>query len=171
MYTVSTKRYFLMVALLVIVFLPTLGICKPLHPYGPEAKRLGAGIFLGEPSGLTLKGYLSQRAALDGYASWSAIDGALLFMGDFTFDFFDIPAESTSVTFPFYAGAGMKVGFDKRGKHDGETIVGIRVPVGVAAQWTRYPVEAFLEVVPGLELNPETEADIMGGIGVRYYFW
>jgi hypothetical protein len=76
-----------------------------------------------------------------------------------------------SVTFPVYIGVGGKVGI--RGKKDNErkTIVGIRVPLGVGAQWTSIPLEVYAEVAPGIEVVPGTEFDLTGGVGVRYYFF
>lgn len=138
--------------------------------YGPKGKRFGAGIIAGEPTGISLKGYLSRYLALDGIASWSFVDRGLTLIGDVTYDFLDIPLSSSSVTLPFYAGVGGKVAIRPRGRDDHKTIVGIRVPVGVAVQWINYPVEVFFEAGPGIDLVPKTQFDITGGIGARYYF-
>lgn len=137
-------------------------------PYGPENKRLGVGIIAGEPTGLSLKGYLTQQLGIDAIASWSFVEDAFTLIGDLTYDFFDIPVGTSKVTLPFYAGAGVLVGFNA-GKED-KTKVGVRVPIGVAVQWTTFPIEVFIEAAPGIELAPETEFDISGGVGVRFYF-
>jgi len=136
--------------------------------YGPEGKRFGAGLYLGEPTGITLKGYLTEKLAIDGIAAWSFKDKGFTIIGDVTYDFLDIPIDSNVVTLPFYAGAGAKLEFNA-GPND-KTVAGIRVPVGVAVQWVEYPVEVFAEIAPGIEVAPSTEFDLMGGIGVRYYF-
>lgn len=140
-----------------------------VSPYGPKGKRFGAGIVLGEPTGITVKGYLTEQVALDLIASWSFVDDAVTLIGDVTCDILDT-GSSNAFSAPFYAGAGAKVGFDRKGKNDGRTIVGIRVPVGVALQFARHPVELFFEVGPGIELAPATEVDVTGGAGVRFYF-
>ncbi len=136
--------------------------------YGPQNKRFGVGIIAGEPSGLSLKGYLSSQLAIDAIVAWSFVDDSLTLVGDVIYDFFDIPVNTSKVTVPFYAGAGARIGFNA-GKND-KTKVGIRIPVGVAVQWTQYPIEVFIEAGPGIEVAPETEFDISGGIGARFYF-
>ncbi|HEX5036111.1 MAG TPA: hypothetical protein VFX30_03030 [bacterium] len=137
-------------------------------PYGPKGKRFGAGLHLGDPTGFTLKGYLTQRFALDGIVAWSFVDEALTIIGDGTFEILDIPIDSRAITLPFYAGAGVKVGIDDE---NDDTQVAVRVPVGLAVQWVNHPVEVFLEIAPGVGLAPETNFDLTGGVGVRYYFF
>ena len=140
-------------------------------PYGPEGRRFGAGIIVGDPTGLTLKGYLTSRIALGAIAAWSFVNDSFTAIGDVTYDILDIPTSVSTVTFPVYVGVGGKVGI--RGKKDNQrkTIVGIRVPLGIAAQWTNHPAEVYVEVAPGIEVIPGVEFDITGGIGARYYFF
>lgn len=144
---------------------------RAADPYGPQGKRFGAGIVAGDPTGLSAKGYITQKFAIDGIVSWSFVDESLTLIGDLTYEFLDIPVNVTSFSLPFYAGAGIKVGFDQGGKNDGRTLVGIRVPVGVAMQFVKYPIEVFFEVAPGIEVAPASEFDITGGIGARWYFF
>lgn len=139
--------------------------------FGPKSKRLGAGFHLGDPTGFSMKGYLSKYLAADGIVAWSFVEESLTFIGDVTYEFFDIPTEATTVTFPFYAGVGGKVAFDRAGKNNGRTIGAVRIPVGVAAQWMTYPIEVFFELSPGMEFAPETVIDVTGGIGARFFFF
>lgn len=140
--------------------------------YGPKAKRFGVGIMAGEPTGLALKGYVTSQLAIDGIVSWSFVDEALTLVGDAIYDFFDIEVHSKKVTLPFYAGAGAKIAFKaKRRNQSDATTGGIRIPVGLACQWSGYPIEAFIELGPGIQLGPETKFDITGGIGARFYFF
>ncbi len=141
---------------------------KNAAAYGPESKRIGAGIYLGEPIGFTVKGYVTEKFAIDGIAAWGFRDKAFTVIGDVTYDCLDIPIDSDVATFPFYAGAGAKVEF-KAGPND-DTMVGVRIPVGVAAQWRNYPIEMFVELAPGVGVVPSTRFDITGGIGARFYF-
>ena len=139
--------------------------------YGPHEKRVGAGFYLGDPTGVTVKGYLTPDLALDGIFSWSFIDDAFTIISDVTYDFFDIPVGAKGFTMPFYAGFGGKLGFDRHGKNDGKTIFAFRAPFGPALQFVRVPVELFLEVSPGLQVAPKTEFDMTGGVGARFYFF
>ena len=89
-------------------------------------------------------------------------------LSDATYEFLDIPVDTHVITLPFYAGVGAKLSI-----HDGsgdETEFGIRIPVGLAVQWTEYPVEVFAEIAPGIDITPSSEFDLMGGIGARFYF-
>ncbi|MBI2345664.1 MAG: DUF3996 domain-containing protein [Deltaproteobacteria bacterium] len=156
-----------MVFLLVAIGVPA---WAGVSPHGPEGKRFGLGIVLGDPTGLTGKGYVSERLAVDGIVSWSFIDEAVTLIGDVTYDFFDLSMAGAAVGIPFYAGVGGKVAFDERGKNADRTLVGIRVPVGLAFQWAQHPIELFIEVAPGIELAPATTVDITGGLGARFYF-
>lgn len=140
----------------------------PPSPYGPEGKRFGVGLHLGEPTGFSLKGYLAQRWALDGIAAWSFSDEAFTIIGDATYDILDIPVETSVITLPFYVGGGVKIAINA-GQNDNTTF-GMRVPVGLSVQWVKYPVEIFLEIAPGIGIAPDTEFDFTGGIGARFYF-
>lgn len=156
-----------------IGFLLSLILCAPVladppSPYGPKGKRVGVGVYLGEPTGFTFKGYLTERFAVDGIAAWSFTDDAFTLIGDVTYEFLDIPVDTTVITLPFYAGGGGKVAINAGA--DDHTEVAIRVPVGLAVQWVQYPVEIFFEVAPGIDVAPETEFDLTGGIGARFYF-
>lgn len=138
--------------------------------YGPKGKRFGAGIYLGEPTGITFKGYLSHRFAVQGLGAWSFVDDSVLGAVDVTYDFVNIPVQTAAIKLPFYAGAGGWIGSDRRGRDAGRTVGGVRVPVGIAVQFQNHPVEVSFEVAPGVQVAPSTKAEVMGGIGIRFYF-
>ena len=48
--------------------------------------------------------------------------------------------------------------------------VGIRLPVGIEYLFQRAPLDVFLEVVPVLDLTPESTVDVNASIGTRYFF-
>ena len=129
-----------------------------------EWRGFGAGIVLGEPTGLTAKVWMGEHSALDAAVAWSFVgDGSLYVHGGYLFHFASPVGIEEGELLP-YAGAGAKVVF----ADDPE--FGIRVPLGVAYFFEGAPVEVFLELAPGLQLFPETEADVTGGIGGRFYF-
>jgi len=51
-----------------------------------------------------------------------------------------------------------------------DDFIGIRIPVGLAYLFEGAPVDVFLEVVPLLDVAPETEFTLNAAIGVRYFF-
>jgi hypothetical protein len=73
---------------------------------------------------------------------------------------------------PLYFGLGAKVGLgrDDDGDGDDDTSVGMRLPLGVSWLNTTTQLEVFGEVVPGLDVTPDTELDIGGALGMRYTF-
>ncbi len=135
--------------------------------YGPQSKQFGAGLYLGEPTGFTLKGYPTERLAFDGILAWSFVDKSFTIIGDATYDVYEIPVKSSVITLPLYAGGGLKIAI-----HGGtdRPIVGLRIPVGVSVQFIRHPIEIFAEIAPGVGIAPATEFDLTGGIGTRFYF-
>ncbi len=133
-------------------------------------RRFGAGIILGEPTGFTGKYYFTENMFGDVILSWSFIDDSFVMIGDAGFDLFEIDADTSSADLPVYIGVGGKLGLDQGGANSGSTEFVVRVPVGLAAQFHKHPVEVFFEVAPGVGLAPATRFDITGGVGVRYYF-
>ena len=46
----------------------------------------------------------------------------------------------------------------------------IRIPLGLSYLTARLPLELFAEIVPVVEFAPDTDADVEGGVGIRFYF-
>jgi len=51
-----------------------------------------------------------------------------------------------------------------------DDIVGIRFPIGLAYMFHRLPFDIFGEVVPILDLAPDTDFDLEGAVGARFWF-
>jgi hypothetical protein len=132
--------------------------------FGDSKHNFGLGIILGEPTGLSAKGWISQTVAIDGGAAWSFTSGSYLQVhGDLllhNFHLFEVDTGKMS----FFYGVGGRIRFDT------DTTVSLRVPVGITYEFEKTPIELFLEVAPMLNLTPATEVDVAGGIGFRYYF-
>jgi hypothetical protein len=143
---------------------------------GAQDRGFGLGIILGEPTGVSLKGWQGKSTAIDGALAWS-------FAGN---DFFQIHGDYLSHNFallkvekgklPFYYGIGGRIKFfgdgsNRRGRDNNDkTRIGVRVPLGLAYLFERTALDIFLEVVPILDLIPETEFDLNAAIGIRYFF-
>jgi hypothetical protein len=127
----------------------------------------GLGVIIGEPTGPTFKVWTGANTAIDGAVAWS-LDGNddLHLHADYLIHDFGI-AKVEKGSFPLYYGIGGRIRF-----HDGnqDDQVGVRVPVGMAYLFANSPLELFFEVVPIVDLAPDTELDFNGGVGVRYYF-
>ena len=123
----------------------------------------GAGVIFGEPTGLSLKSWMSSKTAVDAAVTWSALDDFLYIHADFLIHNFNV-IDVSDGQLPLYFGLGAKVGFGNN------VIFGARIPIGLDYMFSGAPIDIFVEIVPGLTLLPEPGFDIDGGIGIRYWF-
>jgi hypothetical protein len=131
------------------------------------AGKFGAGIIIGEPTGLSAKYFLNDKLAIDGAAGWSFDDHTEFYLhSDLLYHKFDLINVSKGRV-AVYFGGGVLCRF-RDDDHDNE--VGVRVPVGISYMFENAPVDIFAEIAPGIDLSPSTRGDITGGIGIRYWF-
>ncbi len=132
--------------------------------------KVGLGIVAGEPTGLSLKVWSNSRQAFDLAAGWSLGDGDWVYLhGDFLLHSYaleDEIEEDFEGRLPFYYGIGARVLLSE----DHDSRFGVRIPLGLDYIFSDGRFDIFLEVAPVLDLVPETDLDLAGGIGVRYYF-
>jgi hypothetical protein len=130
-----------------------------------QGHNFGLGIIIGEPTGICGKQWLSNKTAVDGAVAWGFADeGALHLHGDFLVHSFDL-MRSEKGSLPVYYGIGGRLRFE-----DDDSLVGVRVPVGLDYIFEGSRVDLFLELVPILDLAPGTELRVNAGLGVRYFF-
>jgi len=143
------------------------------------SKKLGIGGMLGAPTGLSMKYYLSEKHALDFGVGLGVWGGATLYVhGDYKFHI--MLTRHADFDLPLYFGVGAKLTiwftdhnhayWGDNNSHGGYVGVGVRVPVGIAFNLNKLPLDVFLEVVPGLGVFPGLGAFLDGAVGVRYYF-
>jgi hypothetical protein len=132
----------------------------------------GIGLVIGEPTGLSLKNWLSPSSALTFGAAWSfQHDGSLFLWGDYTLHSFDITNSGNQRSLAFYYGLGAKASFVDTNDNEGsDAVIGARIPLGLMLPLRSSPVDFFLEVVPTLDLSPDTEFGVNGGIGAHIFF-
>ena len=135
-----------------------------------EVQRIDAGdkefgIILGEPSGFSGKIWTTWNAAVDFGLAWSFSDGGHFHIhADYlfhNFDFFDVEEGSL----PIYVGIGGRLRLE-----EDDPRAGIRIPVGVEYIFEGHRVSLFLEIAPIVDIAPDTEANVNGGVGVRFIF-
>lgn len=136
----------------------------------PEARaqdELGIGIIVGEPTGISAKKWLSSEHAVDAAVAWSfSHDTRVQVHGDYLYHRSRAFAtEDVSGRIPFYFGIGGRAVLGG----DDDALIGARFPLGVGKTLRSAPIELFLEIVPILDLVPDTEFDLNGALGVRYY--
>jgi hypothetical protein len=124
----------------------------------------GLGIIIGEPTGLSCKGWTGSRSAIDFAVAWSfEREAAVHLHGDLLWhNFGAVEAERGDIN--FYYGIGGRVKFEDDGR------VGVRVPLGLGYIFDSAPLDFFLEIVPILDLAPKTDFGLNAAMGMRYYF-
>jgi hypothetical protein len=149
-----------------ILFTMVLGLMMIIaKPLTAQDHGFGMGLILGEPTGLSAKLWTGGDNAFDFAAAWSFKgDGNLLLQADYVWHFFNLmPVPSGKL--PLYIGIGGRVilADDPR--------FGVRIPIGIDYLFADAPIDVFLELVPILDLSPETDFGVGGGIGIRYWFY
>ncbi|HSG28639.1 MAG TPA: hypothetical protein VLA34_09180 [Candidatus Krumholzibacterium sp.] len=131
-----------------------------------EGGNFGLGIIIGEPTGITGKLFISERNAIDGALAWSLDENNYMHIqGDYLFHNFFV-LEDVEGEFAWYAGLGGRIVLvDKADDH-----VGIRFPLGVTFLFDDGRFDTFMEIVPIMDVAPDTDFDMEGAIGIRFYF-
>lgn len=128
-------------------------------------KDLGIGFMVGEPTGLTLKSWTGGGNAVDLGVAWSfGRYDAITIQADYLWHNYNVFDEVDTGTLPLYYGIGGRVVLG-----DNDSRIGARVPVGVNYLFEDAPIGVFLEAAPILNLSPDTDFDIDGTLGVRFY--
>ncbi len=135
--------------------------------------RFGLGVIVGEPTGLSLKYWLDDDHAIDGAAAWSfSGNDSFQLHADYLWHNYDLIDSGTlSGKLPVYYGVGARLKFkDDDRHHDDDAAFGIRVPLGISYLFADAPFDLFAEIVPILDLTPDTDLELNAAIGVRFYF-
>lgn len=127
----------------------------------------GIGVIAGEPTGLSLKIWVSETAALDAALGWSlGEDDSFYAHADYLRHGHDWESERLEPGVAYYFGLGgrmlLREGHDSR--------FGVRIPLGLYYVFDDSPFDVFIELAPIMDLVPETEIVLGGGLGVRFWF-
>ena len=140
-----------------------LGIVTPLRA---QERGFGVGVIVGEPTGISLKGWLNSINAIDAGLAWSFHRQTSFDLhADYLWHSFHV--FQTRERIPLYYGIGARI---KTARNGADARFGARVVLGVAYLFRDAPVDLFLEVAPIVDIAPATELDGNAGFGVRFYF-
>jgi hypothetical protein len=130
-----------------------------------QGRGFGLGVILGEPTGISAKGWVSSRGAVDAGLAWSFRHrGFLHAHADYLWHFHDV-VNSRHRVLP-YLGIGGRL----LGRNNDSAVAGVRIVGGFSWLPVDVPLDVFLEIAPIVDLAPETETSLNGGVGVRFYF-
>lgn len=132
----------------------------------PQDKKFGVGLMLGEPTGASLKYWLSDVSAIDGVVGISLDDkNNFAAHADYLYHLNDV-IQLDQNRMPIYFGGGPR--FKVRdGKDD---LFGIRAVAGVAYIFDDIPVDVFVEAGPVFDVSPDFEVRYTVGVGARFWF-
>lgn len=125
-----------------------------------RGRSVGLGGQIGDPSGITLKVYQNPGFAYDFLAAWDTDDYFLINVHGL----FERPLQDTPMHYFLGPGAFVVI----RERRDDEVSVGISGNFGINFFVERF--EVFLQITPRLSVVPDTDGDVGGGVGLRYYF-
>lgn len=130
-----------------------------------QLKGFGLGILVGQPTAISGKYWLSSGNALDFGLGYSfEKENRIHLHADYLFhakNIFD-----TSENFSLYYGPGARLKIHE----NSDSRLGVRFDVGLVWYPKNTPIDVFLELAPILDIIPETDFAMNGGIGVRYFF-
>jgi hypothetical protein len=146
---------------IIIFILTMINFCN----LSAQEKNFGAGLKLGEPTGITLKYWLNQRNALD-FTLGSSITGSngLHISLNYLYHYYNIIRTEPDVNLFWGFGARLVP------ISNTESSIGVRGIGGIAYNMAKYPIEIFFEAAPVFRLFPTTRLDLDMSVGGRYYF-
>jgi hypothetical protein len=139
---------------------------------------LGVGVIVGEPTGLSVKKWISPTHAIDAALAWSfSGNDSVQIHSDYLFHNFGVlRTDSSEGRLPLYYGLGARVKLkgdnndNDRHDNDNDVRVGLRIPFGISYLFAQAPLDIFAEVVPVLDVVPDSDVDINVALGARFYF-
>lgn len=144
---------------------------------GPQGKKFGFGLILGDPTGGTIKYWTNNENAFDFYIG-SSYFGKLRIGADYLWHF---DAFNSNIV-KMYAGLGLAVGVGsghgiwyKENKNkfyyweDDGIGLGARGLFGINIIPKKVPLEIFLELGPLMGITPNYGVNIDAAIGIRFY--
>lgn len=165
--------------ILFIAFLITLLSLSTVSAHGPDNKKFGFGIVLGEPTGLTVKYWTANLNALNFTLGGRSYFGSPRVGVDYLWHFYAFDTRIVNL----YAGPGFAIGFgegdgfwyeDKKGRFfvrgdNDDPGIGIRGVFGLNVVPRNTPLEFFIEfgVLVGLAPDVGSAADF--ALGMRFY--
>lgn len=157
----TAVNYTKKLALVIVLIICFSGLAKS------QQSGLGVGVMFGEPTGLSFKGWISERSAIDGGLGWSfAHEGSVHIHVDYLYHFYNV---FDTPRLPLYIGVGGRIKLQNT-KNNSDMRLGVRIPFGISYQFAEAPLDIFFEIAPVLDLNPSTSGSVNGALGVRFYF-
>ncbi len=151
---------------------------RPAAADAVEKGAFGAGIVIGEPTGLCAKLYLRDDQAIQAAVALSTVVGGFQVHADYLFHPI-ILEEREAFTLPFYVGPGLRLLQHGAGRGgDADFRIGVRAVAGILFDFKELPLDVFAEAAGIVEYTSGSDTAsvngfglaLNGGLGARYYF-
>lgn len=152
------------------VEVPPSNVVIEAEPTSNGPAELGLGIILGSPTGLSL-GYrpTGQSHLVNAGFAWNLPQQRVHAHADYLRTVYVLEdPNAPSLTFPINVGVGAR--FHSWDSDGSKATLGVRVPVQMTMVPKHMPFDVFLELVPVLQIYPETKVRLDGALGARYFF-
>lgn len=151
-----------------------LATCFLFSTFSFALEPFGIGLFLGDPSAVSLAYRLGKEESLQAHVGWGYRpsrfnNSGLIVAVDYLHHFMSAIAPlARGGTFAPAVGAGLKLSLFENRNYP--VAFGIRIPGKMSFFLDSAPVEIFAELALGLYVIPNTDVLADGGIGARWYF-
>ncbi len=161
-------------ALCVIVIL----VASPAFADDDESGRaekgtFGAGLIIGEPTGITAKLYVNDDQALQAAAGFAFVGGGIHMHVDYVFHPLILQTRDSFVLLA-YIGPGVRLIQYRDGRDNDFVALGVRGVGGLLFDFKDNPLDAFVEVAGVIEFGFADDEGfgpaLNAAAGVRYYF-
>ncbi|HUJ58891.1 MAG TPA: hypothetical protein VLX92_10375 [Kofleriaceae bacterium] len=133
----------------------------------------GAGIILGEPTGICAKLYLKDDQAIQAAIGSAFVSGGFQVHADYVWHPW-ILQDRESYVLPVYLGPGLRViDYSAAEGQKNHFALGVRAVIGMLFDFKTVPLDAFIEIAGVGEYDfggSKLQAAFNAGAGVRYYF-
>lgn len=138
-----------------------------------EKGTLGAGIIIGEPTGISAKLYVKDDQAIQAAAGFAFVGGGIHVHADYVFHPLILQSRDSFVLLA-YLGPGLRLIQYRDGRETSYAALGIRGVGGLLFDFKNNPLDAFVEVAGVLEYGFDDDEGfgpaLNAAAGVRYYF-
>ncbi len=138
-----------------------------------EKGTFGAGIIIGEPTGVTAKLYVKDDQALQAAAGFAFVGGGIHMHLDYVFHPVILQSRDSFVLLA-YVGPGVRLIQYRDGRDQDFVALGLRAVGGLLFDFKGNPLDAFVEVGGVLEYGFDDDEGFGPALnvaaGVRYYF-
>jgi hypothetical protein len=130
------------------------------------SKKVGLGIVVGQPTGISFKLNLNAENAIDAAAAWSLSGNNNLHLrADYIYHRYGV-IDVDKGRLPLFFGVGGRIEL----RENARNLFGIRFPIGLDYYFSGAPFDVFVQVAPVLEVAPDTDFEFEAALGGRFWF-